>query len=385
MNDVPPPPRPPKNMRLRNLVPFIAGASAATSAPVDKLGDSTLAEPTPPFDPPTAPLSPAPKLSPSNPPGYQDQKAWKVIQSHLPLSYQLNASTLPSEEWWDWSGHKIHLDRYPNPSAPVKVILFHGVGTNGRQMSTILGHPLSAHAETVATDMPLYGVTRVAPGHIVSYDDWVAAGAAFVDYELARDTRPIVLYGLSAGGMLAYHVAAANPKVKGIVGMTFLDQRIREVRDGTALLPAVAQLGYPIAGAASSAGLAGLRIPMAAVSKMWALVNDKPTLKDFFRDTTSAGNSVPLKFLASYARYAPKIEPEDFTVCPILLTQPEKDRWTPLEYSELFLDKIDKVRVEKKTLPEAGHYPIEEEGLRALNRYVQEFVLQVAKEAGTIA
>lgn len=126
--------------------------------------------------------------------------------------------------------------------------------------------------------------------------------------------------------MLAYLVAAANPKVKGIVDMTFLAQRIREVRDGTALLPAVAQLGYPIAGAASSAGLSALRIPMAAVSKMWALVNDNPTLKDFFRDTTSVGNSVPLKFLATYANYVPKIAPEDFKVCPILLTQPEKDR-----------------------------------------------------------
>lgn len=358
-------------MRLRILVPFIAGASAATGIPV--------------ADPKLEPSPAEPLSNSADPPGYSEQKAWKAIQSHLPVEYQLNDSTLPSEEWWDWSGHRIHLDRYPNPSAPVKVILFHGVGTNGRQMSTILGHPLSAHAETVATDMPLYGVTKVAPGHIVSYDDWVAAGAAFVDYELARDPRPIVLYGLSAGGMLAYHVAAANPKVKGIVGMTFLDQRIREVRDGTALLPAVAQLGYPLAGIASSAGLAALRIPMAAVSKMWALVNDKPTMKDFAHDTTSAGNSVPLKFLATYAKYAPKIEPEDFAVCPILLTQPEKDRWTPLRYSELFLDKIGKVKVEKKTLPGAGHYPIEEEGLRLLNRYVQEFVLQVAKDAGTIA
>lgn len=41
--------------------------------------------------------------------------------------------------------------------------------------------------------------------------------------------RPIVLYGLSAGGMLAYHVAArVKPGVvKGIVGMTFLDQRVQ--------------------------------------------------------------------------------------------------------------------------------------------------------------
>ncbi|CQA12862.1 Uncharacterised protein [Mycobacteroides abscessus] len=35
--------------------------------------------------------------------------------------------------------------------------------------------------------------------------------------------RPIVLYGLSAGGMLAYHVAAKAPRdtVRGIIGMHF--------------------------------------------------------------------------------------------------------------------------------------------------------------------
>jgi hypothetical protein len=43
-----------------------------------------------------------------------------------------------------------------------------------------------------------------------------------------------VLYGLSAGGMETYHVAAKNRKVSGIVGMTFLDQRIQQVRDETA-------------------------------------------------------------------------------------------------------------------------------------------------------
>ncbi|MCE0553639.1 hypothetical protein LQK80_08780 [Bacillus thuringiensis] len=50
----------------------------------------------------------------------------------------------------------------------------------------------------------------------------------YIDYEQQRDDRPIVLYGLSAGGMETYHVAAKNKKVKGIIGMTFLDQKINK-------------------------------------------------------------------------------------------------------------------------------------------------------------
>jgi hypothetical protein len=40
-------------------------------------------------------------------------------------------------------------------------------------------------------------------------------------------------YGLSAGGMLTYHVTALNIKVKGIIGMTFLDALVQQVRDET--------------------------------------------------------------------------------------------------------------------------------------------------------
>lgn len=341
-------------MRLRYLLPSLACLAVAMGTPLPRAG----------------------------PEGCASQQAWKTIQAHLPPAYRLNDTTLPAEEWWSWDGHDVHLDRFANADAPAKVILFHGVGTNGRQMSTILGHPLSAHAETVAVDMPLYGVTKVAPGKVVGYEDWVAAGAALVDAELAHDGRPVVLYGLSAGGMLAYHVAAASGshKIKGIVGMTFLDQRIRSVRDTTALIPPIAQFGYPIAGAAAGIGFGALRIPMAVVSKMWALVNDPAALKDMLLDMTSAGNSVPLKFLSTYANYVPKVEPEEFALCPILLTQPEKDRWTPLALSETTLDKIKKVDVTKKTLTGAGHYPVEEEGLRLLNEYVRDFVKQVAGE-----
>ncbi len=66
-------------------------------------------------------------------------------------------------------------------------------------------------------------------GATVTYDDWVALAAELVQAEAAKaPERPIVLYGLSAGGMLAYHVAARVPTlVEGVVGMTFLDQRVQ--------------------------------------------------------------------------------------------------------------------------------------------------------------
>lgn len=305
---------------------------------------------------------------------YTDQKAWRTIQQHLPLEYQIKPGMAPTEEWWDWQGHRIHLDTYRNSDAPVKVILFHGVGTNGRQMSTIAGAPLARRGyETIAIDMPGYGVTEVAPGALVTYDDWVAAGVDLVAAERKRDDRPILLYGLSAGGMLTYHVAAISPHVAGIVGMTFLDQRNPQVQVETALSPAMGRLGGPMMSRAARTPLRRMRIPMWAVSKMHTLVNNKKALRACLADRTSAGNRVTIAFLASYMDYQPAVEPEAFATCPVLLTQPGADRWTPQHLSAPFLSQITRVPVQIVVLDNAGHYPLEQPGLNQMVDAIDEF------------
>lgn len=307
--------------------------------------------------------------------GYQTQRAWREIQSHLPAAYRLGPQDEPFEEWWDWRGHRLHLDRFYNPAATARIILFHGVGTNGRQMSTILGAPLFREGfETVSIDMPGYGMTQVGRGSPFEYGDWVQAASDFIDEELARDKRPIVLFGLSAGGMLAYHVAALSRKVWGVAGMTFLDQRVQQVADETARNKIVSRLGLPLVKLASRVGLGGLRIPMRVASKMRALVNNRDCLQACYSDRTSAGAWVSQRFLSSYATYRPAMEPETFDVCPILLTQPAEDRWTPLHLSKLFLNRVRRQPVQIVLLDGAGHYPIERRGLGQLHDAVATFV-----------
>jgi len=310
---------------------------------------------------------------------YSDQAAWRQLQDFLPSEYRLVPATEPVEEWWQHQGHRIHLDTYRNPDAPVKVILFHGVGTNGRQMTTILGRPLAeAGYETIAIDMPGYGITEVAPGAVVTYDDWVQIGSDLVDAELAKDDRPIVLYGLSAGGMETYHVAALNKKVAGIVGMTFLDTASLRVRVETGFDPVSGLVGAPLMRLLHRVGLGRMRVPMRYVSKMRALVNDRAAKKAWYADTTSAGNSVSIAFLDSWLRYRPVVPAEQFDVCPVLLTQPAADHWTPLHLSEPFLARITRVPVTKVMLPNGGHYPLEKEALDPMVETITSFVAERA-------
>lgn len=309
---------------------------------------------------------------------YENSPAWRKQMNFLPAELHLTAETMPSESTWTYKGHAVHVDSCgDSASSPVTLIMLHGVGTNARQQSLLVGAPLARlhNFHSLALDCPGYGATKVAPKAKVIYSDWVDLVSDFVDDQAASNGgKPIVLYGLSAGGMLAYQVAARNKNVKGVVGMTFLDQRVQEVRDTTAHDLAGSRVGVPLAAMVKNTLLGGTKLPMALTSKMWALVNNKPALKAFLSDRSSAGNWVAIRFLADYMSYAPAVEPELFDTCPILLTQPAEDKWTPLRLSELFLKRITKVPVQTVMLDGAGHYPLEQPGIDQLHAAIAAFV-----------
>jgi pimeloyl-ACP methyl ester carboxylesterase len=98
-----------------------------------------------------------------------------------------------------------HPSRHVEESSKIRVVLHHGFGTNGRDMSMILGAPLlKAGYEAVAIDMPNYGMTKVGHGTTVSYD-WVNIADDFINSGLERDPRPIVLYGVECSPTTLRH------------------------------------------------------------------------------------------------------------------------------------------------------------------------------------
>ena len=307
---------------------------------------------------------------------YQSQKSWRDIQSHLPQEYRFNSDNMPEEDYWNWRGHTVHLDRYRNESATHKIIQLHGVGTNGRMMSSIVGRPLADRGyETVAIDLLNYGETHVAGGHKVNYQDWVDQVVDFIAYERSRDERPIVLYGLSAGGMLAYHAAAIDKKVAGVVGMCFMDMRMKYTRKKVVRWEWMgSKLSFE--GLLVYSKLLGkiTKLPMSLLSKMSALVNNKAALKTCLADRTSAGNWVTIDFAMTLMTHEPAMELEDFDVCPILLTQPAADTWTPIEISRPVLDRIKKVKKDTVMLDNAGHYPLEQPGLKQMEEAIVSFI-----------
>ena len=183
--------------------------------------------------------------------------------------------------------------------------------------------------------------------------------------------------------MLCYHVACrSRARVSGIVGMTFLDLRNRDVAIAATLTPLLGRLSLPTLPLGGWPGLSRLKLPMRLVGKMHALVNNPEATGEMLRDRTSAGNWVSLGFLSSFMRPRFDVEPEDFDICPILLTQPAEDRWTPLWMSTVFLDRIRRVPVRQVMLENASHYPIEEPGLTQMHGAILGFIQENLAKAG---
>jgi len=247
----------------------------------------------------------------------------------------------------------------------------HGVGGNGRLLSFV-GAPLFKQGiEVISPDLPGYGISFI-PKKRISWSMWRNLTVDLINHELEKDNRPIVLFGLSAGGMLAYQAACINHKVAGVIFSTLLDQRIPEVIEQSAIHPLAVRVGVPMLKVLAKV-YPTFEMPMKFVANTRKLVNDDRYLKLLVTDKHSAGATVPIELIASIAEAAPELEPEHFNICPALLVHSSEDRWTPVEISRLFFDRLN---CPKKIvmLENAGHLPIEQPGLSQLEDSVMAFL-----------
>ena len=301
--------------------------------------------------------------------GYSHNTIWKQIQGYLPEENRLNDAHMPTEEWMEIGENTIHIDHYHQGNAKGVVILYHGVGGNGRLLSFIAVPLHKAGYEVICPDLPLYGHT-VCTGKI-TYSDWVACGTEIAD-KYQKDGQPLYLFGLSAGGMLAYQVSCRLKYVTGLLTTCLLDQRISRVTRETAASSMMAVLGKPILNLTHSF-VGKLKLPMKMVCNMKAIVNNEALAELLMSDPTSSGTKVTLAFLHGMLNPKIEIEASDYRKCPVLLVHPEKDYWTDVSLSRLFFDRIPAPK-ELKMLRGAGHFPIEPEGLKQLEEYCIAFM-----------
>lgn len=311
-------------------------------------------------------------------PTYDSHPLWHDYQSFFPEGLRCTATSTPREEYWRWRGLDVHLDRLENARAPLKVIVLHGAGAYGRVMAPAAVIAQRHGYETVSPDLPGYGLTRVARREM-TYALWVDCVVDLIAAERARDDRPIVLFGVSLGGLLAYQAAARTPgQIAGLVATTLADPRERNVRRGFARHALLGSVGLWLL-ERLRAITDGLPLPMSMMSRMNKISNN-PALSALVQsDRLGGGSWVPARFLRTLMSTAPAIEPEQFTACPVLLAHPGVDRMTDIALSRRFFDRLAAPK-RMVVLEGASHMPTEHPGIDQLEAAVLEFLAQLTRQ-----
>ncbi len=304
-------------------------------------------------------------------PTYDTHPIWRRYEAFFPEGMRTTPESTPRESYWRWRGLDVHLDRLEVPSSPIKVIVVHGAGAYGRVMAPAAVLARRYGYETVSPDLPGYGLTRV-PRRQLTYGLWIDCLCDLIDAELARDARPVVLFGVSLGGLLAYQAAARSRRVSALIATTLADPREREVRRGFARTPLLGTAGLWLLDKLAPL-TDGLPLPMAVMSKMHRISN-RPELSALVRrDRLGGGSWVPARFLRTLMTTAPALEPEQFDVCPVLLAHPGVDRMTDIALSRRFFERIAAPK-HMVVLEGASHMPTEHPGVDQLEAAVLGFL-----------
>lgn len=307
-------------------------------------------------------------------PSYEGVLQWRRYEAELPAAFRISGEQ-PAEEWFDWRGTAVHVDRLAAPGAPVKLVLIHGIGGYGRIVLGF-GAPFRPNlCEVIAPDLPGYGLTRV-PTERFTFDAWTGCLKGLLDSESRRDGRPIVLFGLSLGGVVAYHVACET-SVAGLVATAFVDMTDPEVAVGVSRYARLSELTLPLVVRAPTV-LSGLRLPARLLSKVYAISNNPELSRLAASDPYGGGNSLPIAFLRSIMETRAPVAPEAFERCPVLLVHPGADRMTDIAFSTRFFERIA-ARKRMVVLEGAGHWPIEDPGASQMREAVGSFLEGVAR------
>jgi alpha-beta hydrolase superfamily lysophospholipase len=259
------------------------------------------------------------------------------------------------------AGSDVRVQVWEQAAATTRVVVLHGGGGNADAMAPVAALAHAAGAEVAVPDLPGYGDTVTERPRSVRYEDWIDVGAAVV----GLDPRPAVLVGLSIGGMLAYDVAArVGGGVAAVVATCLIDPQRDDVRRAVSRGRLAGRYGARMLHATRGVS-DGVRLPIRWTGDMRKVANDPELVRLCLSDPRGAGSRVPLGFLRSWLESSRPVEPEEFDACPVLLAHPERDRWTPVDLSMPFFNRLSAER-ELVMLQGAGHFPLESPGVTQL-------------------
>jgi len=301
---------------------------------------------------------------------YKDLEYWKKYLPFLPKKYQESFQE-PDESFWKWKDNHIHYDYKSDKSNKVSVILIHGAGGNGRILSLIGSFLFQNQVNFYSPDCLGYGLTKTS-NKSFEYSDWVEMMSDFTRFVMSKENKPVILIGMSIGGMLAYQVACKVDELSGIIVTTLADTRDEETLMAVSKNRIIGKYGVSLM-KRFRIFCDNLSLPIRWFCSLILMSRNPEFSNVFIRDKLAGGVSVPLKFLRTMTSYVPEIDFSEFNSCPVLLLHPEKDFWTPFHLSEKVYNQLSGEK-EYHLLSECGHAPIEEPGIYEMEKHALNFI-----------
>jgi alpha-beta hydrolase superfamily lysophospholipase len=283
--------------------------------------------------------------------------------------FAVKAGRPPREHFQRFRGYSLHIDEHLPEGRPVgTVLLVHGAGANGRLLAPFAAPFVARDLRVLAPDLPGYGITTGDVAH-TSYAEWIA-----LIVELARDAQrqgPVLLFGLSAGGLTVLRAAQELEDVVGVIATTLIDLTDPECFDRAARarwLGRLARLLFRYAPGLSDR----LALPLSWLVPLSALTSDRELAQILARDPLLGARRISLRFMRSLHTYATDRADCDLS-CPLLLVHPGADLWTPLALS---LALFTRVRSPKRLveLSSGSHAPLEPAAFAELTLAIDDFL-----------
>jgi alpha-beta hydrolase superfamily lysophospholipase len=302
---------------------------------------------------------------------YEGSASWTNFKALMASRFGHPIEREPEESWFEWRGHQIHLDTLlPEGTLKGTLILVHGAGGHGRLL-TPLGAVAAEHGwKVLAPDFPGYGLTITRENWPEDYGEWPELVADLA----ARAKGPVVLLGMSVGGMTAFRAAQMLPSLGGVIATNLLDMSDPATFQAAARWPWLGALSLALMKRASWL-MDAMPMPLALVTPLDAMTSD-PKLRTWFNsDPLIGARLVKGRFFRSLHQYDPPRN--DLALpCPLLLLHPGADQWTPTELSQTVFDRVPSPK-QFQELSNGSHMPAEAPAWHELREGILSFLAEI--------
>ncbi|WP_371224277.1 alpha/beta hydrolase [Roseovarius sp. 2305UL8-3] len=307
---------------------------------------------------------------------FSDLPSWANFRRVLSDEFGISLESDPVEHAVPIRGHLVRMDEWPaRGECEGTVILVHGGGGNGRILAP-LAEPIAGLGwRVLAPDLPGFGLTEPSVSFDWDYAEWPAVIAEIANAQQS----PVVLMGLSMGGMTAFFAAQKCDRVAGVMATTLLDLSDEDHFVRAARWPWLGNLSL-LSMSLTPWLFDRVWLPLSLATPLREMSSSKPMQRYFSRDPLIGKSWKPARFFRTVHAFKPSSIRLD---CPLLLVHPGADFWTPTELSLEVFERIDAPK-EFIELSNGSHLPLEKPAYKELAEQIGHFLMAIAQETATV-